>query len=294
MTAATDIIDGMSVIVLAPSQAAEGVALSEEAGWNQTAADWRFMIEAGAAFGLRDATDRLVATALVLPHGATIAWISMVLVSSAFQRRGIATALLRHCLSDIERRGLVAGLDATAAGREVYRPLGFEDVYGLQRLHAQHGPRRAAPVPLQAGVTIQPLTTADDVAAYDAACFGGDRAALLRHLQSRRPGDAWLARSDQTGAVMGYVLGRDGRESRQVGPLVAAREDIALALADRALSDLDQPVYIDVADRHSGLFDWLASRGFAAQRPFARMLVGRSQPFDDPSQIFAIAGPELG
>lgn len=284
----------MTVTVLAPSQATEGVVLSEEAGWNQTAADWRFMIEAGAAFGLRDVEGRLAATALVLPHGASFAWISMVLVTTAFQRRGIATGLLRHCLADIAGRGLVAGLDATAAGREVYRPLGFEDVYGLQRLYAVHGPRWAAPVPLRAGVSIQPLSAADDVAAYDAGCFGGDRAALLRHLQSRRPGDAWIARSDESGEVIGYVLGRDGRESRQVGPLVAAREDIALALADHALADLDQPVYIDVADRHSGLFDWLSSRGFAAQRPFARMLVGRAQPFDDPSQIFAIAGPELG
>lgn len=38
----------------------------------------------------------------------------------------------------------------------------------------------------------------------------------------------------------------------------------------------------------------LAGRGFAPARPFARMVLGRQVPIDDPRRIFATAGPELG
>jgi hypothetical protein len=39
---------------------------------------------------------------------------------------------------------------------------------------------------------------------------------------------------------------------------------------------------------------WLGERGFGVQRPFTRMVFGRSESFDDPSRTFAVAGPELG
>ena len=52
-------------------------------------------------------------------------------------------------------------------------------------------------------------------------------------------------------------------------------------------------VYIDTLDAQPALNDFLASRNFAVQRGFTRMLVGRSAPFDDPRRTFAIAGPEL-
>ena len=294
--AAPEEIAGLPLGVLKPYQAAEGVVLSEEAGWNQTEDDLRLMIEAGTAYGLRDDDDLLAASALVLPQGDEFAWISMVLVSEDFRRRGIATELLRRCISEIEARGLVAGLDATPAGRTLYEPLGFQDIYPIHRLQAADGPRWASPLAVPAGVSIQPLVDEDmdDVARFDAPRFGGNRRRTLEHLRQRRPGSAWLARLDLTGEVAGYVMGRDGRESSQVGPLVAVDEEVATALADRALSGIGGPVYIDVAEHHEELNAWLPSRGFALQRPFTRMLKGRREPFEDPARVFAIAGPELG
>jgi len=285
----------MAVEVLTPYQAADGFLLSLEAGWNQTEDDWRLMIEAGTAFGLRDSNQILIATALALPHGHQFAWISMVLVTAAFQRRGIASGLLALCIADIENRGLVAGLDATPSGRQVYLPLGFEDVYGLQRLQGANVAMNEV-VNTPDGITIHPLyaENADAVVAFDASLFGGERSAILKHLTMRQPGNSWIARVDATNEVVGYALGRDGRESRQIGPLFARSEDLAIALASRALTALSGTVYIDVADRHVSLNAWLAAQGFAPQRPFSRMYKGRNQAFDDPESVFAIAGPELG
>jgi hypothetical protein len=54
------------------------------------------------------------------------------------------------------------------------------------------------------------------------------------------------------------------------------------------------PVYIDLADAKARLRDALEARGLVPQRPLTRMVYRRSESFDDPSQTFAVAGPELG
>jgi len=116
--AATEPID---IVELGVGDAQAGLALSAEAGWNQNEADWRFFLAQGIVFGLRD-SDRLVATAALLPYSAGNAWISMVLVTADFRRRGIATKLVDACLDVAKRRGLTTWLDATPAGATVSSP----------------------------------------------------------------------------------------------------------------------------------------------------------------------------
>src|SRR4029078_12636798 len=102
----------MDIVELGMGDALAGLVLSNEAGWNQNEADWRFFLSQGVVFGMRDAA-RLLATAALLPYSAGNAWISMVLVTAAFRRRGIATKLVDACLNVAARRGLTTWLDAT-------------------------------------------------------------------------------------------------------------------------------------------------------------------------------------
>src|SRR5690554_441702 len=104
------------------------LALTAEAGWNQTSADWLLMIREGHAICLRDQADRPVATALALPLGAQIGWISMVLVTAAWRRKGLATRLVHHCAAWLEAKGRHALLDATPAGQKVYERMGFKTI----------------------------------------------------------------------------------------------------------------------------------------------------------------------
>ena len=53
------------------------LALSEEAGWNQVAADWLLMLRLGSGFAVRDG-GRVVATSLALPYPPAFGWVSMV------------------------------------------------------------------------------------------------------------------------------------------------------------------------------------------------------------------------
>ncbi|MDE0056643.1 MAG: GNAT family N-acetyltransferase [Defluviicoccus sp.] len=288
MTAATDPFDGLALARLTAGDAARGAALSEEIGWNQNRADWRYMLANGFGYGRTDAAGRLVGSAMALGYGG-FAWVCMVLVSPAWRRRGIATELTNRVLADLERAGTVAGLDATPDGREVYRHLGFEDIYRIERRWASSVAPAAAPV-----AEVAPAGASDlpAIAALDARAFGGDRRALLASLMARLPGRAFVARDEDR--VAGYALARDGRQATQIGPLVADDTEVAIALAARALAGVDGQAVIDCPDRHGALIGWLGASGFAYQRPYIRMLRGRSRPLDDADMVYALAGPELG
>lgn len=270
------------------------LALVREAGWNQVAADWRIFFESGAAHGLSAPSGRLIATAATLPYGGRFAWISMVLVSTDFRQRGLATRLMQREIDALRARGLVPILDATPAGREVYARIGFRDCWGLKRLMLSRAPQAPGATPAPAGCVVTPLSDADwgELLAFDLPVFGADRSQVLSRLRSRLRRSAFVARRE--GAVCGYALGRDGRTATQIGPVSAEDEASAMALLAAALGSVRTPVYIDLADRHVATGAWLRELGFTVQRSFTRMALAQGRAFDDGRRIIAVAGPELG
>jgi GNAT superfamily N-acetyltransferase len=269
-------------------------ALVAEAGWNQTANDWQAFLSLGKVFAIRDNGGRVIATAATLPYGGRFAWISMVLVTKEYQRRGLATRLLRRCIAEIQTAGLVPVLDATPAGREVYRGLGFADSWGFQRYMRREATGPQAQVDLPSGVSILPISDADwpTLCAYDAGIFGADRGELLARLRGRVPAVEKLAIRD--GKIAGFILGRDGRVATQISPLVADDETIARALLAQALDTTQGQIFIDVADSKTSMISDLVARGFVSQRPLTRMLLGRNTAFDDGIRTYAVVGPEFG
>jgi GNAT superfamily N-acetyltransferase len=283
----------LAVRDLRPADLAEAVALSEAVGWNQVEADWRVFLELGHAVGVDDADGRLAATAATLPSGPEVAWISMVIVREDHRRRGIATALLERCAEEIAAGGRTPGLDATPAGREVYRRMGFRDIWSLARWRrTEDSPLALAESP--AGVRVRPVGSRDldAIAALDARASGGDREPLLSRLTARSA--AFAAVAEGALGPCGFVLGREGRTATHLGPLVAESEGVARALARYALERIAVPVAIDAADAAEGFTRWLEESGFAVERPFTRMYRGRAEPLGEPGLTVAIAGPELG
>jgi GNAT superfamily N-acetyltransferase len=288
--AATDtngLPDGVRLRDLRSDDVDAGLALSEEAGWNQVADDWRWMIRHGRGWACVDPGERVVATALTLPGSKSFGWISMVLVTAAWRRRGIASVLMIRSIKALKAMGKTPGLDATPAGRTVYGPLGFNDIYGLTRFRAE----RPRPAPVSGVTRLRPLDGGDiaSLAARDLTVHGADRLALLKVLRQRAPSLAWVDETRQ-----GYCLGRNGRVAHQIGPVVAENSLMAMGLLHVALSGVEGPVMIDVPDRHVDLINWLVRSGFQAERPYTRMLLGTDRPTDDPDRVLAITGPELG
>lgn len=284
-------IEALSEVRLAGGHIPGCVGLVAEAHWNQTADDWRTMLDLGEGFGLVDARGTLVATSLALPYASGgFGWISMVLVTASRRRQGLATRLMEIAMRSLASQKLTAILDATPAGREVYRLLGFRDTWGIDRMQRLEA-RAPAPVPRRA---IRPMTDADwpAVCALDARGFAADRSALLRALRTRLPGVALV--SERGGRVDGFLLGRDGRLATQLGPCAAGDEPTAIALLGAALGVVSGTVFLDMPAQHAEVRAWLDASGFNVQRPYTRMLLGRSEPYNDAARMFAIAGPELG
>lgn len=285
-----DAFSGTRETGLGPEHAEALVALSAEAGWNQVAADWRFMLQHGSGIGMADEAGQWIASALALPLAPRLSWLGMVLTTKPWRGRGIGTHLLRRCIETVRGRGATAGLDATELGRPVYLPLGFTDVYTLKRWHLE---KVGESVPPPAGIRIRRLAASDmlAIAAYDAPRSAMERGAILAHLQSRAPYLCFVAEADQE--IVGFVLGRDGRIAHHLGPIVAESEEIALALAAQATLAANPPFIVDVPDRHAGMRRWLEASGAVSPRGFTRMVLGEAPGLAANERIFAISGPEL-
>jgi GNAT superfamily N-acetyltransferase len=271
-------IDHLAIVTLGPDDARDGLSLSAEAHWNQNEADWRFFLTKGTVFGIRDG-DHLIATAALLPYTSNNAWISMVLVTANWRRRGLATKLVDACLDAAAKHDLITWLDATPAGATVYGPLGFAPTLELRRLRFAGTATAAAP-------KLAPDSNLDEMTARDRRAMGFDRTALLRELGGRS-GSHLISRG---GAI---ALIRDGRTARQIGPLFADNTGSATALIETISQSETGPILIDVVSEHEGFLENLTGSGWTIERPFQRMRFGGAA-IQNAEPPFAVAGPEYG
>jgi GNAT superfamily N-acetyltransferase len=269
----------LAIVQLDATDAAGGLLLSTEAHWNQNEADWRFFLTKGTVFGVRDGSARLVATAALLPYTESGAWISMVLVTESWRRRGLATRLVDTCLEKAKKLGLTTWLDATPAGATVYGPLGFTPTIELRRLRLA---KASAPSPRAS----LPVGNLDAFTTCDIGAMGIDRRDLLREL-SERTGSRLVSK----GSAMALV--RDGRTARHIGPLFADTPEHALAMVQDMAARETGTLLIDAVAAHTEFLGGLTASGWSIERPFQRMRFGGTtiQPAQPP---FAVAGPEFG
>lgn len=281
---------------MAASEASKAVALgradteaclrlSDEAGWNQTADDWRLFLGHGRTIGVSSEDGTLVASAAALPY-ERFGFVSMVLVTAAWRRRGLATGLVERCVEALTSRGLVPVLDATPAGALVYGRQGFGGLFELDRWQGEV----AAGAPVSNG-EIVPAEPGDleTLRALDREANGADRGFLLKNFLARNDVSAFVD-ADRTG----FAIVRRGRRAMQIGPVAAASPKRALALLSAVLGIVKGRVFADIPRRWHNIAEWLSGRGFTRQRSFTRMAHGHSMPFGRPDRLFAAAGPEFG
>jgi GNAT superfamily N-acetyltransferase len=277
--------DRFAILELGPDDARAGLELSTEAHWNQNEADWRFFLTKGTVFGVRDADGRLIATAALLPYASGNAWISMVLVTASWRRRGLATRLMKACLDAAAVQDLTCWLDATPDGAKVYGRLGFEPTLQIRRLRLDRpvSPQTTPPKGL-------PNSDLYELIEDDERIMGFDRSALLLEL-GKRPGSRLLANSNAMGLV------RDGRKMRHIGPLHAAGVFAALEIVEQVVEPETGPLLIDAVSAPDGVRDEfikdLIRMQWTVERPFQRMRFGRDTATPD-GLPFAVAGPEYG
>ncbi|WP_442579402.1 GNAT family N-acetyltransferase [Mesorhizobium sp. ASY16-5R] len=276
--------------LLGHADIADALLLSDEARWNQTAADWAVFVDHGEVFGVR-AGGRLVATAAILPYGG-FGWVSMVLVTADWRRRGLASRLMNRCIAALRARGCAALLDATPEGALVYGQLGFRSQCGMARwrgmglggVSGQSVTKKAVSDGLREAIA---ATDRVDILARDGQIFGGDRGFLLENFLGR-PGTVAIGEGGS------FVITRQGRRATQIGPLIAGSDAEARNLLEAALAMISGPVILDVLDAGAGLNPVLEKHGFDAFRGFERMVLGRNGLPSQPAALMVAAGPEFG
>jgi GNAT superfamily N-acetyltransferase len=265
-----------------------GMALKDQAGWNQTPADWRRFLALepdGCFVAMWDG--RPVATTTTCVFGP-VAWIAMVLVDQAYRHRGIATRLVQHALEYLDGRGVATvRLDATSLGQPVYEQLGFAVEHHVVRWQGVAGSGRR--VARAYSVRNEDL---EQIVALDRSATGTDRRRLIERLVSERPWPTCVAHL--AGSVVGYALLRSGARAVQIGPAVAASKAAGREVCDAAWAQCsDQAVFIDVPLENEPAARWAQSRGLTEQRRFARMFRGPAV-HENPRLLWASSGPEKG
>ena len=283
----------VKITPMVPSDVPGGMRLSTAEGWNQTEDDWQLILrsENAVCVTARD-RGRLVGTTTAVNYQERVAWVGMVLVDRECRGRGISKAMLQETFRQLGSCESIK-LDATPAGCPVYRKLGFEDEYLIQRMIRTTGDK--TPV-LPSGITgMEKLTgmNLEEVIDLDAVIFGSRREWLIRDLAERSRDFARVFREENR--VTGFVLGRRGSRYLQLGPLVARTETSAVQLFQAAFTQVaPTPLVVDVPGTRENFKIFLESAGFSPLRTFTRMFMEKN-PFPGiPGSQYLIAGPEFG
>ncbi|HEY7326415.1 MAG TPA: GNAT family N-acetyltransferase [Gemmataceae bacterium] len=264
-----------------------GLRLCEEAGWNQTVADWQRFLDLqpdGCFVAERDG--EAVGTTTTCIFGP-VAWIAMVLVAESARGLGIGTALMEHALRFLDERGVATvRLDARPMGQRLYERLGFVEQYRIAHYEGT----------LPANPRVQLVEDAspgcwEELMELDEQITRTDRRGLLRRLFTEHPQSVRFLRRD--GHCHGYWTARPGRKAIRIGPCIATERAGPLPLADAGHRLVGQPVSIDIPIINEWASIWADFLGLTVQHTLARMCRGIPN-VEQVECLWASSGPEKG
>ena len=224
-------------------------------------------LQPDGAFVVRDG-DTIVGLGAALDYGA-FAYIGLISVHPAMQKRGIGKLLMDSILSWLDQRGCqTALLDASVAGEPLYLQCGFvvDDKTCDMRC--------TQPVAIPNNVTQRVSLLRDDeftqLVAFDSKQFGASREALLAAFYADDPRRVFVTH-DGYGDITGYVIA----QMHTIGPWVASTVENAEQLLQQALTltySVEPTVFVS-AQNHNAL-NLLESYGYSASRALSHMRKG--------------------
>jgi GNAT superfamily N-acetyltransferase len=256
--------------------------LAADREWPREEHKWRLLFDVGEVYGAVE--DGVVVGTTIVTRYAPGAAISMVLVAARRERRGIASALMRHAL-DRTGPGPVV-LYATEFGRPLYERLGFE-VMGGATAHVGRWNGGASRARSRAATDAD----LDAIAALDTAVMGVDRRWLVDRLPEFSDD---LRVIERDGEIAGYAGSWRNVDAVHIGPVIAADEEMARALIAELAARPDGPVRVDLGHERPGLRAWAVEHGLEAAAPVSLMAVGGRLPDGDASRLFAPLMQALG
>src|SRR5262245_14242902 len=190
-----------------------GLALSRQAGWNQTRADWLRAL-ALQPDGCFVADEGGVAGVCCTCVFGPVAWVALMLVDVERRRSGIGRALMEHALAFLDAQKVASvRLDATPLGQPLYERLGFAPQFSLARYAGVLPPDDA---PASPEVVAVPRERWEELAALDESVTRTDRRRLLLRLFAEQPHE--VRGVGGPGGWRGLMAARHGFHAVQLGP----------------------------------------------------------------------------
>lgn len=262
----------------------DAVQLSQQVNWPHRIEDWALMLSVSqGVVAMYDG--QVIGTALTTLYGEDHATSNMIIVSDAYQGRGLGCRLMDEILTIAN--GRENRLIATEIGLPLYSKLGFQ-VTGRISQHQgvlQNTPKDDGRCAWDDAPDIERLCELDWH-----AC-GMDRHDLMRALMD--VGRVAVVRDG--GSISGFAILRDFGRGTVVGPVVCADIETAKSLISFALkSDLGFFVRVDLSE-DAGLYEWVSELGLEHVGEHVRMTLNPREPEKQNAvRIFALVSQALG
>jgi GNAT superfamily N-acetyltransferase len=269
---------------LADEMVSSACRLSTQAGWEQTAEDWRRFarMDSAKAWVLLDEAGEVRASYSLASYGGGVVWIGMILVDKVLRGRGLGSAAFAAAQREAARfQPKVLGLDATDLGEPIYAKAGFETAAPIQRWAGVLRRRDTGGLPVDTGFSAR-------MAEFDHLACGVDRGELLRDFSQT---GALILRLEEGGLCSGYAVLRPSRTAVQLGPVAAqSRTEFEMLIEAAAEWTQGRPVICDVLQSA----DAWTERGLQPVRTLKRMTAPAQESCLTGPRIWAAAGFEWG
>jgi GNAT superfamily N-acetyltransferase len=256
------------------------LALSTEAGWNQTIEDWQTLVSLSPQGCLAIEVDgEIASTATLTCYGHRLAWIGMVLTRIKYRGRGFAMRLLNETLRLADEWKIESvKLDATDLGQPLYEKLGFRAEQPVERWW-----RAGSSTSNESHIS--PEAPGQNWHAADRDAFGADRSDLLVKLAKRN-----IPLTEKNA----YLLVRPGRTISYLGPCISDTPVTARHLLQSAMRNASPGGWFwDLLLATQPAVAIAKELGFAPKRHLLRMVRGKELRGNE-QKIYALAGFELG
>ncbi|MEO7887163.1 MAG: GNAT family N-acetyltransferase [Polaromonas sp.] len=281
--------DRLSLRAMTAADIEQAHALSAELRWPHRPTDWE-QVFAHAEGTVVEQDGQILGTGLRWRWGTQHASVGLIIVSPAYQGRGIGRQLMHALLDGLEDHSVL--LQATEAGRPLYEKLGFDVVGGVRQHQGV-----VTPTPLIAqppGWRMRPagLNELAALQSLDAAARGMPRSALIEDLLASAEACVVL---DHEQTPRGFAMLRRFGRGHVIGPVVAPDVEGAKALiAHLAGQNTGHFTRIDV-DAAAVLGDWLAAIGLVEVDSPTTMVRGKPLVYPEGAPtLFAITTQAIG
>jgi GNAT superfamily N-acetyltransferase len=259
-----------------------------EEGWNPGVSDAEpFHAADPRGFLVATVENEPVGCISVVRYDSAFGFLGLYIVRPEFRGRGYGRSLWRTGLVHLD--GCIVGLDGVVAQQANYARSGFELAYRNVRYvgvasgqYIVHDPR----------VKSVDEEFVDAISSFDRRYFPTERKTFLQSWLTSNGRKALVFIDD--GDLQGYGVLRACREGFKIGPLFAETPQVAEALLQALISDVENmPVSIDVPEPNIGAAALSSSFGLEPIFETARMYKG-SAPELRVNGVYGVTTLELG